>query len=198
MNENVQGRGAAKSGDVLDVAPATKSGSLEEAVFSAAGDVPRPDGAHARTTAQRTEERLVRARALKELTRIHETREALSAATDGVSQRKIATLLGTSQTEVHRMLRRARVGDLVEPLLSVREVVLQRVAGMITSGTMRGTLTDMSRGETPAGEQVDGYRPGTWDAVRAAYLDGLLSEHEYEELRQKVRIEEWQGRDASE
>lgn len=172
--------------------------TLDQAVFNAAADVPRPEGAHSRSSAQRSEERLVRARALKELTEINEAREALAAATDGLSQRKIASLLGTSQTDVHRMLRRGRAGDLVEPMLSVREVVLQRLVGMITPGTMRGTLTQMSRGESPAGEQVDGYRPGTWDAVRAAYFDGLLSEQDYDELRHKVRIEEWQGQSPSE
>lgn len=118
--------------------------------------------------------------ARRELAAIEEAARALAASDAGLTQRQLAAQLGRSQTDVHRLLRRARAGMPSE----VWKLILKGVAGEISRGTMVGSLKPgLLRGEKPAGEQVDGYAPGGLDEVRAAFMEGFLTEAEYDEIR---------------
>ncbi|GAA1134817.1 sigma factor-like helix-turn-helix DNA-binding protein [Nocardioides aquiterrae] len=129
--------------------------------------------------------RLRAARAWSELTELEQTRSALLATEDGMAQREIARLLGVSQTEVHRMLRRARTVSRDWFATTPRELILEYNAGIISRGMLVGRLGGVAEGAGGPGELDDGYKPDSWDEVRDAYLDGLLTEEEYEELRAK-------------
>lgn len=133
-----------------------------------------------------SEARLSAARALRELVEIEQIRAALNAERDGRTQREIGRLLGVSQTEVHRMLRRAKnaVTDWVR--VAPRELILRYRAGLISRGTLLGRLNGLDEGQV-APHSGDGYTPGTWDQVRDAFMDGLLTEDEYEDLREQSR-----------
>ena len=124
-------------------------------------------------------------RARTELCGLAEVRAVRQATKAGLSQRAIAKLLGTSQTNVHRLLRQSRA---VDDRRGPREVILCYVAGEISRGALIGSLSDLARGSHPE-DGGDGYLPGTWDEVRAAFLDGLLAETDYEELRAALRAE---------
>jgi len=124
-------------------------------------------------------------RARTELCGLAEVRVVRQATKAGLSQRAIAKLLGTSQTNVHRLLRQSRA---VDDRRGPREVILCYVAGEISRGALIGSLSDLARGSHPE-DGGDGYLPGTWDEVRAAFLDGLLAETDYEELRAALRAE---------
>lgn len=119
-------------------------------------------------------------RARRELLAIEESEQVLHAERAGMTQRQIAAELGRSQSDVHRLLRRARADVPSE----ARRLILQAVAGEISRGTLVGRLKpQMVRGTDAEGEQVDGYAPGELDEVRQAYMDGLISESEYNEIR---------------
>lgn len=135
---------------------------------------------------QATKARLQAARAWRELAELDVTRAALQAADDGVTQREIGRLLDASQTEVHRLLRRARTAGRDWGREGIRELVLRYRAGLISRGTLIGRLSELADGRSggPAG---DGYVPGAWDEVRDAYMDGLLDDAEYDELRASLR-----------
>ncbi len=122
--------------------------------------------------------RAVRAR--RELIAIEEVDSAVAAARDGLTQRQIAGLLGRSQSDVHRMLRRAAEGMPSETW----KIILRAAAGDGTRATMVGRLRPgLNRGTSPVGEQVEGYLPGPLDDVRRAFMEGLLTEREYDEIR---------------
>lgn len=130
-----------------------------------------------------TVESLRRVRALTELLQIQEERAVLSAATDGRTQREIAAALGKPQTQIHRILRRARLGE-TGVRTPVREVILQYKAGAITQGMMIGLLRGAAEGTSAGGQHDDGFAPGDWDEIRSAYMAGMLTEAEYGALRQ--------------
>ena len=130
--------------------------------------------------------RLSAARALRELVEIEQIRAALNAERDGRTQREIGRLLGVSQTDVHRMLRRAKNAGTDWVRVAPRELILRYRAGLISRGTLLGRLNDLDEGQV-APHSGDGYAPGTWDQVRDAFMDGLLTEDEYEELREQSR-----------
>lgn len=134
------------------------------------------DPQHRRTP----QEALRGVRARRELLAIEESEQVLDAERAGMTQRQIASELGRSQTDVHRLLRKARAGLPSE----ARRLILQAVAGEISRGTMVGRLkSHMVEGVEAPGEQVDGYEPGELDEVRRAFMDGLISESEYNEIR---------------
>ena len=136
-----------------------------------------------RTLAPRV--RLQAARAWEELAALEKTRAALGAADDGMSQREIGELLDVPQTEVHRLLRRARTSGRDWGREGARELILRYRAGLISRGTMVGSLSSAERGRSGDGFE-DGYVPGAWDEIRDAYLDGLLADDEYDELRSRL------------
>jgi len=133
---------------------------------------------------------VIRARALSELVELHRVRAALLASREGHSQRELAKALGTSQSDVHRILRRARaVPDILS--ISPREMILEYLVGIISRGEMLGRLSTLSRGRVAPGNQQDGYSPDAWDEVRSAHLDGLIGDEVYEELRNSERTSTW-------
>ncbi|MFT3873150.1 MAG: hypothetical protein QM714_10965 [Nocardioides sp.] len=133
-----------------------------------------------------SEARLSATRALRELVEIEQIRAALNAERDGRTQREIGRLLGVSQTEVHRMLRRAKNAGTDWVRVAPRELILRYRAGLISRGTLLGRLNGIEEGQV-APHSGDGYTPGAWDQVRDAFMDGLLTEDEYEELRKQSR-----------
>jgi len=127
-------------------------------------------------------EELRRVRALSELLQVNEERAVERASADGRTQREIAAALGKPQTQVHRILRRARLSES-EARTPAREVILQYKSGAITQGMMIGLLRGAAEGSSAGGQHDDGYAPDDWDEIRSAYMTGLLTEAEYEELR---------------
>lgn len=125
---------------------------------------------------------LRRARALAELLDLAEERAVLRAADDGQTQRAIATALGKPQTQVHRILQRARLAG-TDLRVNTREVILLYQAGAISRGTMLGRLDSSREGESAESEFDSGYLPGSWEEIRSAYMAGLLTDEEYERLR---------------
>jgi hypothetical protein len=122
--------------------------------------------------------RLRAIRAFRELIGIYEAREALAASDEGKSQRAIAEALGRSQSDVHRLLRRARGATPS----AVREWILRAAIGQESRGALVGRLglTHGPGEHDPSGS--DGYQPGDLDEVRAALFDGLISESEFEQI----------------
>jgi hypothetical protein len=129
---------------------------------------------------------LRRVRALAELLEIDEARAVLRAADAGQTQRAIAEALGKPQTQIHRILRRARLSE-TDMRTSAREVILQCQAGAITHGMMVGLLKGAAEGKSAQGEHDSGFAPDDWDEIRSAYMSSLLTEAEYEELRRSSR-----------
>lgn len=136
--------------------------------------------AKGRTAHVDREAQLRATRARRELLAAEEAQAAVEAAGDGLTQRQIGALLGRSQSDVHRLLRRARNSEPNE----ARLLILRTVAGDESRGTMVGSLRPgLTRGRFPDGEQVDGYEAGVLDEVRRAFMEGFLSEDEYNEIR---------------
>ena len=103
-------------------------------------------------------------RAERELLAIEESVQALAAEHAGMTQRQIAASLGRSQTDVHRLLRKARAGLPS----AARRLILEAAAGRISRGTMVGRLKpEIARRTDPTGEQVDGYEPGELDEAHS-------------------------------
>lgn len=153
---------------------------------------PRSRGQHALLDVESLIDDLRQARATRDLDELAEARAALTAANNGIAQRRIAAELGRSQTDVHRLLRRARATQ-VDVTVGPRELILQAAAKRISRGTMLGRLTNLSLGDLPPGEQVDGYVPGDMDDVRRAYREDLLTEDEYTAICAGARAKRWQG-----
>ena len=127
-------------------------------------------------------EELRRVRALTELLDIYEERAVSRATADGRTQREVAEALGRPQTHIHRTLRRARISE-ADQRTSAREVILQYKAGAMRQGMMLGMLTGSAEGTSAEGLHDDGFAPDDWDEIRSAFMTGLLTEAEYEELR---------------
>lgn len=127
-------------------------------------------------------EELRRVSALQELLSITEERAVARAAADGRTQREIAAALRKPQTQVHRILRQARLGE-ASRRASAREVILQFRAGVISEGMMIGLLRGASEGKSGGGQHDEGFVRDDWDEIRTAFLSGLLTEDQYESLR---------------
>lgn len=137
---------------------------------------------------------LRRVRALLELTRRLEVQALLRADAEGRTQREIGGALGKPQTQVHRLLRGAKASEIdthltVDFSVPATEIILQYKAGAISRGTMIGRLIGARHGHSAGGEHDDGFVPDTWDQVRDAFLAGLLTEAEYEEIRGSLPTE---------
>lgn len=135
-------------------------------------------------TVRKAVEGLVQGWDQRELAELQIRRGIYQLADLGASQRDIARLVGLSQPEVSRRLRRRA---LAPEVVSPREVILRRAAGLIDSREMIETLSTM-----PLTAKVPG-RSGAYDGaaaasgtakqLMAALQDGLLTEGEYESVR---------------
>jgi hypothetical protein len=153
-------------------------------------DVDRVAEALARKTGRRTGtvrrvvEDLIQSRDQRELAELQIRRGIHQLADLGVSQRDIARLVGLSQPEVSRRLKRHA---LVPGSVSPREVILRRAAGLIDSQQMIETLKTMPLTAKVPGRSgaYDGaaMATGTAKQLMAALQDGLLTEGEYEAVR---------------
>lgn len=120
------------------------------------------------------------------LARIEEMREAWQLANAGKSQREVADILQTTQPRVHRMLKAMEGRD---PEAESPEEMILRAA---VEGTARRELVRRLaqfhytfRQRAP--EPFEGAVNGSWDEVRHAFMTGLLSEREFERVRDRVR-----------
>jgi transcriptional regulator with XRE-family HTH domain len=151
-------------------------------------------GRTARTGAQRDAFRAavadaVRSRGLRELAEIDVRRSIFRLADEGMSQRQIAQVVGLSQPEVSRRLKR-RSFTPTEP--SPREIILSRAAGVLSTKAMMDALGAMALTAEPpsASARFDGAATSTGSAkqLAASFQDGLLTKGEYEKLRKSIRI----------
>ncbi|RIJ71314.1 hypothetical protein D1871_14955 [Nakamurella silvestris] len=105
---------------------------------------------------------------------------------DRLTQRDIHEVLGVSQPEVSRILRRVRVApDLLER--TPREVVLLRTIGKIGTEEMLRILTEwpytFGSHEDVDNPLSEAYVPGDFDQIGESVRGGLLSEAEYNQIR---------------
>lgn len=125
-------------------------------------------------------------RAWERLLRIEEMRDVRRLAEAGKAQREIADLLHTTQPRIHRMLKatEGRPVDTKTP----EEVILRATVGHADRRTLVETLKSLTYtfGEH-APYPAEGATSGTWDQVRHAYMTGLLSQEEYERVRDAVK-----------
>ncbi|WP_382309958.1 winged helix-turn-helix transcriptional regulator [Herbiconiux sp. UC225_62] len=133
-------------------------------------------------------QRALLSRSQRELADLHLRRDILRLDDEGLSQRTIAELVGLSQPEVSRRLKRRRLASFEE---SPREIILHRAVGDCTSEQMMQRLLAMTMtSSTPSADAAhDGAvsASGTAAQLGQAYLDGLLTEKEYDQLRGGVK-----------
>jgi ParB-like chromosome segregation protein Spo0J len=130
----------------------------------------------------------IRSRDLRELADLDVRRSIFRLTDEGVSQRQIAKIVGLSQPEVSRRLKRRSLTP-VEP--TPRELILRRAAGVLTTKAMMDALSSMVITSAPpsAAARFDGGATSTGSAkqLAASFQDGLLTRNEYEKLRKSVR-----------
>lgn len=130
-----------------------------------------------------------RRRARQRLDRIEEMRDARCLATAGQSVQQIADHLDTTEARALRMLKatEGRSVDEVTP----EEVILQLAA---LGGDRRRLVERLSKCtftyRQHAPEPFDGAISGSWDDVRRAVTEGLLSQDEYDLVCQAVAARE--------
>lgn len=110
---------------------------------------------------------------------------AISALADaGITQRDIAAMVGMSQPEVSRRLKRR---ELHARRPGPRDVALERLAGDLTSEQMIKKLTEMrlTAGTPGKAGAYDGAASatGTKKQLMEALREGLLTDDEYEAVR---------------
>ncbi len=125
-------------------------------------------------------------RARERLDRIEEMRDAQKLALADKSQRDIADLLHTTQPRVHRMLKAmdGRTVDAVTP----EEIILRTTVDGGDRDALVKRLTECQytfRKHAP--EPFEGAIGGSWDDVKHAFMTGLLSQGEYERVRDAVK-----------
>lgn len=118
--------------------------------------------------------------------RLDELRAARNAADRSLTQRDIAELLATSQTQVHRLLQalERRGGTLAQ---DPEEMILRAFAYDSSRDELVKALKvfPYTFGED-APYPHEGRLPGTWDQVVAAYAQGMLGEEEFNEVRAAI------------
>lgn len=118
--------------------------------------------------------------------RLDELRAAKNAADRNLTQREIADLLATSQTQVHRLLQALeRRGGTIEQ--DPEEIILRTFAYDSSRDEMVKALKvfPYTFGEEAPYPQ-EGRLPGTWDQVVTAYAQGMLGEDEFDEVSAAV------------
>lgn len=129
------------------------------------------------------ERSLRRARSMRELAEIESRRAVWTGQKSGLSQRKLGDLLGRSQPDIGRTLKKVESDpSIVEP--SPREYALRRAVDQFTTSEMMTRLLafTFTTGEEDPSPVGGGYIPGTWDQVRAMRRDGLITLDEWDEL----------------
>ncbi|MFZ4895414.1 winged helix-turn-helix transcriptional regulator [Plantibacter sp. Mn2098] len=130
----------------------------------------------------------VRSRDRRHLADLDVRRSIFELADGGVSQRDIANLVGISQPEVSRRLKR-RALTPVDP--SPRELIQRRSAGLLSTEAMMEALSTMILTSQPP-TRAARFDPGATSTgsakqIAASFQEGLLSKAEYEQLRGVVR-----------
>lgn len=131
----------------------------------------------------RVEHNLRRARALRELAEIESRRAIWFGYRAGLSQRKVGDLVGRSQPDVGRTIKKVEQDpDILDA--APREFALRRLVGEYTDQQMMDSLLafEFSTGESEPSPLGSGYRPGAWDQVRALRRDRLITEGEWDGL----------------
>lgn len=124
--------------------------------------------------------------AQKRLDRIEEMRDAHSLEQQGMSQREIAQVLGTTQPRVRRLLRGAQT--FANTTTTPEEIILRATVQETDRDTLVKELSNFAYTFTEVAPYPhDGSVPGTWTQVSAAHLLGLLSDEEYESVRYAVK-----------
>ena len=142
------------------------------------------DAAAAR--ADTVQQRALRRRAVEQLNRLAEMRDAVELADSGKGQREIAEALMTTQPRVHRLLKAAQISEVES--VSAEEMIWLSAVGQMDRDTLVDALKSLNytfRRHAP--EPFDGAVSGSWDQVRAAALNGFLSRSEYEDVRDAVQ-----------
>lgn len=125
-------------------------------------------------------------RARERLDRIEEMRDAQRLAEAGKAQRDIADLLHTTQPRVHRMLKamETRKRDAETP----EEIILRAtVDGTDRAALVRRLAKCKYTFRKHAPEPFEGAVGGSWDDVKHAFMTGLLTQGEYERVRDAVK-----------
>lgn len=165
--------------------PATKpvAHTLKPAVKTAK---PRRRAAVKRVDVSAIQKRAETRRMKDRLARIEEMREAWQLADAGKTQREVADILQTTQPRVHRMLKAMEGRDPETP--SPEEIILRAaVEGTPRADLVRRLAQFHYTFRQHAPEPFEGAVSGTWDEVRHAFVTGLLSEREFERVRDRVR-----------
>jgi hypothetical protein len=165
--------------------PATKpvAHTLKPAVKSAK---PRGRAAVKPVDVSAIEKRAAMRRVKDRLARIEEMREAQQLADAGKTQRDIADILQTTQPRVHRMLKAMEDRDAEAE--SPEEIILLAAANGTPRPELVRRLTQFHytfRQRAP--QPFEGAVTGSWDEVRHAFVTGLLTEREFERVRDVVK-----------
>lgn len=131
--------------------------------------------------------RAVAARA--ELVRLEKLRLIAVACESGMSQSTIAGLVGVSQPEVSRIVKRL---TLVPEVInySPLEVAFEYAANKISRDQLLEKLVNFSYSfsrDAEPGNPLGARATGTWDQVTEAYHRGLIEYEDYDTLSRRVR-----------
>jgi transcriptional regulator with XRE-family HTH domain len=117
----------------------------------------------------------------RELNKLEQLRACAAAKAEKMTQVQIAKLLGISQPEVHRTLR--RINDFPAELeRSPKEVILLQLAGRLSHAAMMDELKAWPytfRTEAEPGNPETEYTWGTWDQVEDQFYAGRLGSADY-------------------
>jgi predicted transcriptional regulator len=131
----------------------------------------------------------IRSRDRRELADLDLRRSIIRLDDEGVSQRRIAEIVGLSQPEISRRLKRRETTPMQA---TPRELVLRRAAGLMSTAAMMRELKSMTHTSVrPSGASVDDTAAGDTGSapqLARAYQDGLLTRAEYDDLRRTIRV----------
>ncbi|WP_022869698.1 hypothetical protein [Yaniella halotolerans] len=121
--------------------------------------------------------------ARQRLDEVADMRAAVRAKCRGLSQRAVAEVLVTSQARVHRLLKAAeRRKDVNERL--PEELILE---AFVYDTSRPALVAELKRYPYTFGEDApyphEGRTSGTWDQVVSAFMQDLLTEEEFSEVR---------------
>ena len=139
-----------------------------------------------RVAAKRLRVRPKQFRARRFLDRIDRDRIVIELLEAGSSQMSVAADLGISQATVHRIAshREQVEQDREDP--SPAEVIARCWNAQITRAEMMADLLARSYREGSIPEHShDAYTRGTWDQIREAYLDELITAAEFKQLQDR-------------
>jgi arginine decarboxylase len=122
---------------------------------------------------------------LRQLNEVDGKRAIWNAHRNGLTQRQIGELVGRSQPDVGRTLKKIERDPSVIDV-SAREVALWRAVGLLPDQSLldwfRLSIPMMSTGEVDPSPVGEAYLAGRWDDVRQLHREGLLTDDEWDEL----------------